>query len=194
MKKSLVLLLCCIAVSLNMFGRGNDRGGSCPKVYIGPSLGINNPAGFVGAAFDVPVTTQFSLGTGIGLSTWGWKTNLEGRFYFRECNRGWALAAGATYNTGIEDIFITMPTTLGEREVLLDLEAAPAVFFSGYHFFSMGSRHRFYLQMGYTRRFDQDPYTVKSGDILTSDGKTVLRLLAPGGVMFGFGFSFGIGG
>lgn len=187
-----LITLVFILLTVNAFGYGNRS--SCPKFYLGPSLGINNPAGFVGVAFDVPVTSQFSLGTGVGLSTWGIKTYGEGRFYFRECNRGWAFGTGVTYNTGIENIPIDLTTTTGNQNVTVTLDPAANVFLNAYHFFNLGSRHRFYLQLGYSYALDYMPYTVQGGEILNSDSKAAMDFISPGGISFGFGFSFGLGG
>lgn len=192
------LLLCAILIStVSTVHAQRYRGGnSCNKFYIGVSSGINNSVGLVGVNFDVPIVDHFSLGTGVGLSSWGYKSFVEGRYYFGECHRGWALGVGATYNTGINDIATTLPTVYqGETDVLMDWEPVPAAFFSAYHFFNLGrAGHRFHLQLGWSQRFDDEPYTVKSNHILSSDAKTVMGLLAPGGIIFGFGFTFGIGG
>lgn len=167
---------------------------SCPKFYVGLSTGLDNHSGLIGPNFDIPVTGRFSLGAGVGLSTWGYKSYGEARFYFKDCNRGWAIGVGGTYSTGLQNFSTLLPTTVGDQDVLLDLEPVANVAVSGYRFFSMGPRHRFYLQLGYSHRFQSTPYTVKSPHVLTSDGKTVMNILAPGGVIFAFGFSFGLGG
>ena len=194
MKNIFTLVFCCVAFTTLATPGYKNRQESCAKFYIGLSTGINNQSGFLGVNFDIPVTTQFSLGTGAGLSSWGYKTYGEGRFYFKECNRGWALGAGATYNTGFKDFAFDMPTTIGTTEVLLDLEPSANVMFSAYHFFNLGrGGHRFYLQLGWSQPLNNTPYTIKSGHTLTADGETAMNWVAPGGLIFAFGFSFGLG-
>lgn len=194
MKNILTLVFCCLALSTIAAPGYRNRQESCPKFYIGLSTGINNQSGILGVNFDIPVTTQFSLGTGLGFSSWGYKTYGEGRFYFKECNRGWALGAGVTYNTGIRDIPLEMPTTIGTTEVIMDWEPMANVMFSAYHFFNLGrGGHRFYLQLGWSQALNNAPYTVKSFHTLTSEGETAMNLLSPGGLIFAFGFSFGLG-
>ena len=171
-----------------------QRGRSCPKVYLAPTIGINNPVGMIGLDIDVPISPRFSLSTGGGLSSWGFKGKLEGRYFFRECNRGWAFGIGGTYNTGGKNINTVISTNAGSETATFDFDPVPAVFFSGYHFFNLGQRHRFYLQLGWSQRFEDNLYTVTSPHILTSEGRTVMDLITPGGVIFAFGFSFGIGG
>lgn len=193
MKKLLTLVFALSTIASFAAPGYNSR--SCPKFYLGISSGLNNHSGFFGINFDVPVTTQFSLGTGVGLSSWGYKAYGEGRFYFKECNRGWALGAAFTYNTGIQDIAVEMPTTIGNTEVVMDWEPSPNIAVSAYHFFNLGrGGHRFYLQLGWSQSMVSSPYVVTSGHTLTSDGTTVMNLLSPGGILFGFGFSFGLGG
>lgn len=191
MHKSLIIsaaLLLCTLVTNAQY-----RNSDCPKLYLGFSAGINNAPGFIGLNIDVPVTQQFSLGTGGGLSTWGYKAYGEGRFYFNECNRGWALGTGLTYSTGAQNLSLPMPTTIGETDVTLDLEPTMNIMFSGYRFFNLGrSGHRFHLQLGYSYALDDAPYTVKSNHVITSDGKAALDLLSPSGIIIGFGFTFGI--
>lgn len=196
MIKKLITLVIAISASVTIASARNAySSGSCPKFYLGISSGINNHSGIIGLNFDVPVTTQFSLGTGVGLSSWGYKAYGEGRFYFKECNRGWALGAAFTYNTGLQNIAVEMPTTIGTTEVVMDWEPSPNVAVSAYHFFNLGrGGHRFYLQLGWSQSIVSTPYVVTSGHTLTSDGVTAMNLLSPGGLIFGFGFSFGLGG
>jgi hypothetical protein len=166
---------------------------SCPKLYIGLSTGLENQSGLIGFNMDAPITGKFSLGAGAGLSSWGYKAYGEGRFYFGECNKGWALGAGVTYNTGLKNFTSTMPTTMGDRDVLMNLNPATNVFLAGYRFWNMGRRgHRIYLEVGYSYRLQEDNYAILSYHTLTSDGKQVMKILQPGGLIVAFGFSFGV--
>jgi len=197
MKKIIVVFALCFVTTTtfakNPYGKRNDQ--SCAKFYVGLSTGINNHSGFLGVNFDVPVTGHFSLGTGLGLSSWGYKSYGEGRFYFKECNRGWALGAGVTYNTGFDDFIVEMPTTIGTTDVSMNLEPTANVAVSAYHFFNLGrGNHRFYLQLGWSQRMNDTPYVITSGHTLNADGKTAMNFVTPGGLIFGFGFSFGLGG
>lgn len=194
LKKVKLLFFLSLIVTSSVFAGPGYRSQSCPKVYIGPSIGFNNTVGLVGVNFDVPVTGRFSLGTGAGLSSWGLKSFFEGRLYFKDCNRGWAIGTGVTYNTGLQDFVTPLPTTFGDQDVMMDLEPLPSVFLSAYHFFNLGRRNRFYLQLGYSQRLVDKPYTITSGHILDADGEAVMDIVTPGGVMFALGFSFGIGG
>lgn len=192
----LVIVVLCAAITVNAQRRTVTVNNNCPKVYIGLSTGINNQTGLLGVNFDFPATEYLSIGTGVGLSSWGYKTYLEGRFYFKsDCNRGWAIGTGATYNTGLEDFTTPMSTTVGEQDVTLDLNPTANVFVAGYRFFNLGKRgHRFYLQLGYSVNLSNNDYTILSNHTLDDVGRTTMRLLTPGGIILGLGFSFGIGG
>ncbi|MCB0698006.1 MAG: hypothetical protein KDC07_11610, partial [Chitinophagaceae bacterium] len=174
-KLILTLALCFItatSIAKSTYGGGRNNS-SCSKFYIGLSTGINNESGLLGVNFDVPVTGYFSLGAGLGLSSWGYKSYGEARFYFSECNRGWALGLGATYNTGLQDMIVEMPTTIGTTDVTMDWQPVANIMFSGYRFFNLGrGGHRFYLQLGWSQRMNSTPYVVTSNHVLTSDGTT----------------------
>src|SRR6478735_4241954 len=91
-----------------------------PILYLGFSFGINNPVGFFGPQMDVVITKKVSAGTGIGLSTWGNKIFLEGRYYFDQYNRGWAVASGLTYSVGSKGLKLPgVATIYGEQEVVV---------------------------------------------------------------------------
>jgi hypothetical protein len=165
----------------------------CPKLYLGFGTGINFSTGLLGVNVDIPVVEGFSLSTGAGISSWGYKVYGEARYAFKPCNRGWAVGTGLTLNTGLEDFQAEMPTTFGTRLVTMDLNPKTNLFICGYHFWNMGKRnHRFYLQFGYSIPLSNNDYTIKSGDVLTSDGAAVMDVLSPGGLILGIGFSFGI--
>jgi len=200
--KKLTLVFLLIALSVTSFAQRGYKGKSskggrnnyeCPKLYIGVTAGIENPGGLVGFNIDVPVTQRFSLSGSAGLSSWGYKAGGEGRFYFDDCNRSWALGAGVTYNTGLSNVSMTLPTTYGDATVLLDLNPKTNVFFAVHKFFNLGRNgHRFNIMAGYSMRLDDDNYTILNNYELTTQGKDVMRVLAPGGVMIGFGFTFGV--
>ena len=201
--KKLTLVFLLIALSTTSFaqrgykgykgGKGGRNSFECPKLYIGISSGIENPGGLVGFNVDVPVTQKFSLSGNAGLSSWGYKVGGEGRFYFGDCNRSWALGAGVTYNTGLNDYSTVLPTTYGDATVLMNLNPKTNVFFAVHKFFNLGrSGHRFNIMAGYSMRLDDDNYAILNNYELTTQGEDVMRVLAPGGLMIGFGFSFGV--
>jgi hypothetical protein len=180
-------------------GRGRERisDGACPRLYYGFSTGMNNAVGIFGPQFDVAIDETFSLGTGFGISSWGYKLFGEGRFYFGECNRGWALGAGVTYNTGIRDIVLKDQETMGGRQdIAVELHPQTNVMLSAYRFFNLGrrGRNRWHLQAGASIPTSKKKFTQLDGPPLSGIPTEQLRTNSPGGLVLGIGFSFGAGG
>lgn len=172
------------------------RQSGCPRVYIGFSTGINNPVGLLGPQVDVAITPAFSVGTGIGISSWGYKTFFEGRYYFKECNRGWALGTGITYNTGLSGMPMNdAETVAGNQDIIVDLDGQVNFMFSCYHFFNLGrkQRNRFHLQAGYSIPLTDVGFTQVTGAPMSRNTHDALNAIAPGGLIIGLGFSFGAG-
>lgn len=194
LKKILTTLICLSAYITSSAQYYGDY--SCPKFYVGISTGLNNQSGLIGPNFDIPITRWASFGVGAGRSSWGFKGYSEGRFYVGDCNRSFALGAGASYNTGIKKFTTAMPTTDGTADVKFEFEPSLNAFFSAYYFFNLGREgsHRFYLQLGYSHPLDDMVYKVLSNHTLTEEGEAAMQILAPGGVIFALGFSFGFGG
>jgi hypothetical protein len=166
---------------------------SCPRLYLGLNMGINNPNGLVGISLDIPVVDHFSLSTGIGRSSWGWKYFGEARGYLKHCHRGLAVGAGVTRNTGLINYTAELPTTQGDQMVTMDLEPQLNAFLNLYLFTNMGKRNnRFGFYLGYSHRLEEPTIVIKSGDVLTADGEAIMNLLAPGGVSIGVGFYFDV--
>lgn len=193
---AILAIFCCFS-SFSQSRKGGyglkNTGNSCPKLYLGTSTGINNASGLLGVNLDVPITESFSIGGGAGIASWGYKVYGEGRFYFDPCNRGWALGAGVSHNTGIANFPQRLETTTGEKEVIMDLHPLTNVFFSGYRFWDLGrSGHRFDLRVGYSACLTSNQYTVKSNDVLTNVSKAAMEVTSPGGIIIGIGFTFAI--
>ncbi len=201
MMKKIILVLAVFAISTTGFAQQmtrqkNSTMVSCPKAYLGVSTGLENQAGLIGFIVDVPIVSQVSVGGGVGISSWGTKLYAEGRYYFKPCQRGWAIGAGVSHNTGLTNFTTDLPSnTGGNTSTTLDFEPVTNGFIAGYHFFNLGRRgHRFYLQAGYSFRFSDDNYKVLYGGPLSADARKVLDILQPGGLMLALGFSFGVGG
>lgn len=201
MRKSFLLVLITL-LSVHIVAAQGRRApqreaGECPTVYLGLGSGINYSTGLIGLNIEVPVFKGLSIGGGAGLSSWGTKFFGELRYSFSPCNRGWALGTGVTYNTGLEDFATDLPTTRGTRSVTMDLNPKLNAFLCGYRIWTVGksARNRFHLQLGYSMPLSNDDYTILSpGVVLADEGVAAMDLVSPGGLVFGIGFSFGIGG
>ena len=167
--------------------------------YLGFSGGINNPVGLLGLQLDLAFSPRASVNTGIGISTWGYKAALEGRYYFKPCNRGLAAACGLTYSAGGKDLKLNnVETSHGNNTVVVDMKQQFNLMISAYYFFNIGLRgtNWFHLQLGYSMPFTEPRATYHYnyyGPTPTEKGRNSILALAPGGVIVGLGFSFGTG-
>jgi hypothetical protein len=171
------------------------RSGSCSNLYIDLSTGLNNNAGLLGVGVDGHVSDAFSINGGVGLlTTWGYKLYLGGKYYFNSCHKGWAIGGGFTYSTGIKDFEPTLETAYGTQEqVRLDLLAQTNFFAAAYKYWNLGRRNRLYLELGYSAPLSTDKFTQTGGSPISKHSSDLMRLISPGGLIVGLGFSFGTG-
>jgi hypothetical protein len=196
MKKLLLALSLAFCSALQSFAYGGGYD-DCPKIYLGISGGVDNPAGIIGFNLDVPIVPNFSLGAGVGPTLWGQRVFAEARGYLKPCHRGLAFGAGFSYNTGLKSKTVDVQDAAGNQiDGSIELKPVKNAFASAYYFFNLGRRSRFYLQGGYSYCLDgTGNYSIVTpGFTIDPDVKTVMDALQPGGVVFGLGFSFGIGG
>ena len=206
MKKLLLICsgtLCCISVLAQgkvQQLKSDTKPKSCPIVYLGLNGGINNHNGLIGISIEKTVGAQFSAGTGIGSSSWGYKAFAEGRFYFNNnCHRKLALGIGVTRSLATNNFETNMETNYGKQDIVLDLKPATNAFISFYHFWSIGHRqNKFYTQIGYSIKVEPGSYVIDSktaniypGIALTRQSDNVLHAIMPGGVILGVGWYFG---
>lgn len=165
--------------------------------YIGFSTGINNPVGLLGVNIDLAFTQHVSTCFGIGLSTWGYKPALEARYYFDSCNRGWAVMAGVSYNTGANNVTVdNIETTNGDQTIVVNLKPQASFSISFGRFIGLGrsGKNRLYIQTGYSIPFSSPTFDRTDSPIpLTDKGRRTVLTVAPGGLVLALGFSFGTG-
>ena len=166
-----------------------------PIFYINISTGINNNTGFIGASAEVPVAGHFSVEGGAGISTWGSKLTASCKYYLNDNFKGWAFGAGFTYNTGLSNFQDNLETIYGTTEtVTLDLHSRANIFAAAYKYWRLGKRaNRIYMELGYSIPVSGgDKFVQTSGDPISSNSTKAINLIAPGGLIVGFGFSFGV--
>ena len=166
----------------------------CPGAYLGVSTGINNNTGLIGIDIDVPVDKFVSIDGGAGIGSWGYKLALGAKYYLQPCQRGWAFGGGLTYSTGLGNYQQDMETINGTETVSLNLHPQTNLFLAAYRYWSLGKRYnRFFLELGYSVSLTGgDKYDEVIGDPLSDNSKTTMRLISPGGIIIGAGFSFGL--
>ncbi len=172
----------------------HNNSARCPVFYLTISTGINNNTGLLSVSFEKPIAKSFSLEGGLGISSWGYKFYGGGKYYFRSCQRGWAVGTGVTYNTGIRNYQSNAATIYGTTEtVVLNLNPQANALLAVYRFWNLGKRsNRVYFELGWSQpflggsRFDQI-----YGDPMSKDASDLMNRLSPGGLIVGVGFSFG---
>ena len=164
-----------------------------PKIFLGPSLGINNICGMIGFLAEVNIVKNFSLAGGVGVGFWGYKASLAGRYY-NHYPRGVYYCLGISAASGYNDITYNLKVK-PDSSMDVDMILHPAYNLNisiGYQF-KIGKKNRLNLEIGYSLPLNNNLYEVKTPGVeLTDESKQVMDLLTPGGLIIGMAFSFGI--
>lgn len=170
--------------------------GRLPVCYIGFSMGINNPAGILGFDVNIPLAPTVTLDGGAGTSTWGNKLYVGGKYYLRSPQRGLAFGGGLTFNSGVDNFKTELETMhYNRRNVTLSLKSQTNIFLGINYYWTLGrNNNRFYLEAGRSVPLGGIHYEQLNvnGDPISNNSRKVINVLAPGGFMAGFGFSFGL--
>lgn len=161
------------------------------KTFLGVASGLENFTGLLGPSLEVNVSGGFSVYGGIGLGSWGYKMS-GGLKYYSDYPYGWAWCLSVSHATGLRDFETELETQSGRRLVLIDLLPCQTLNLTAQHHWRLGKKNRFNLEFGYSIPLTYDAYTIKDGSVLTDPSELALRILQPGGLMIGIGFSFGL--
>ncbi len=192
--KKILLTLSILIVSLELKAQTDEYYDpeNRPKFYLGIGTGINTYTGLAGISADYNINKKLFVQGGLGLSTWGWRSSIGLRFD-RAYRNGFTFGINYINSSGIDDIPIELETSNGDtREISMRLENAGAISFKAGYNWWIGERVIFNLNAGYAVALSNAPWTVKDGSSLSATSQQVLNLIAPGGIVFGLGFSFGI--
>ncbi len=173
----------------------HESSGRPPVLYITTSTGINNNTGLVGVGIDVPVGQKLLLGAGAGISSWGDKIYIGGKYFLRPGHTGWAFGGGVTHNTGLKNFTTSLETVYGNTEdVQLNLNAQTNVFLAAYRYWNIGRKrtNNFYLELGWSVPLTGDRFDQTGGDPISDNSTATMNLLSPGGIIAGAAFSFGV--
>jgi len=172
--------------------KANQQLPVCPRVFIGPSVGINNNGGLFANNLEVGVDQHISLGAGFGIGLWGLKGYLEGKYYFKECYKGWALGLAVTRASGLGEVMYQDSSGAFPKTVTMRLLPQTNVALQGYRYFKLGKRHRLHISGGYSFDTSRRKFVVLGPNQPGQTLRTTMDRLAPGGLIIGFGFSFGL--
>jgi hypothetical protein len=196
MKKiSLFILLFAIPFSAFSTDPANSYQNSfqfVPKTFIGTSTGINNLNGMLGIFADINVQNNFNLVGGLGMGAWGWKTSAAARFY-RNYPRATYYSVGISSASGAKNVELELTSTSSPtQKVTFDLFRVMNLNLSMGYQFLISPRFRFHLDLGYAVKLTQTPYKMLSAVSLTEESEALMKIMVPGGLIFGLGFSLGI--
>ena len=159
--------------------------------YIGIASGVESFTGMIGLSLEAKVAKHFALYAGAGVGGWGYKVSGGVKLYKGFPYR-WAYCGSFSYASGLKDFKVRMETASGSREVLMDLLPCQTFNLSAQHHWKIGNgSNRFNIEFGLSFPFTKNAYTIKDGSVLTSESTMVMKILQPGRLMAGIGFSFG---
>lgn len=164
-----------------------------PKTFIGAGNGINNFNGIIGAFAETRIVQGLSTFGGIGLGSWGYKASAGFRYYHHFPKKIY-YSVFASVATGIKEYEVTLETESpgGNADVTLNLLPAYNLNIAVGYQFLFARRLRFNFELGYSIPINTDTYEVETpGIVLSETSESVMKLLSPGGIIFGIGFSTG---
>ncbi|MCX6258818.1 MAG: hypothetical protein NTW49_13115 [Bacteroidia bacterium] len=163
-----------------------------PKGYIGLGTGINCFTGMLGLRADLRAANKFIVGFGVGVGGWGSKISAAISFVPKD-PKGMSYGLGFSHCSGLKDFETTLETTPdGKKNVKMDLNACNNVnAILGYHF-PVAKKSQFVLEFGYSFPMEIDNYKILDNSVLTSNGKAVMSLMEPGGLILGISFLLGL--
>lgn len=180
MKKTL-LLLCLLILSTASYSQ---------KYYLGIGGGLNQHNGLFGISGDVKFNDQYGLRVGAGIGTWGTKVGLG--FLFKPRPKGdWRFGFGYCSASGLKDFESEFEVNGSSQTVLMDLHRQGMFNFTAIREFTFKNGDAFNLEFGYSANASGATfYTVKDGSQLDPISVEVLKLLRPGGIVFGISYLF----
>jgi hypothetical protein len=199
MKKSLRILL-FLLFALNVNGQtdsvnsGMNESGDAPRIFMGISSGLNNPAGMAGIFGEIFPGNHLSLAGSVGLSPWGYKLT-GGLGYYPYQPFGTYFSLGLSYLSGSDSTVLGMVVEGIDTmvNVAFNMKTTYCVnLIVGYQH-KLWKKTRVHIEVGYTVPLRRNTYSVVTPDIeLTDYSVQMLGLLEPGGIIISAGFSIGI--
>jgi hypothetical protein len=187
-----ITVLTIIGLSANAQFTHSDSLAAHTKFYLGIGSGVNNYTGMVGLSANYRIYRKLFFQAGVGLGGWGYKY-LFGLRYDDKYGKGWSYGLGYSSATGITNEKLSLKDQSGNsHKDTLDLEKAGTINLKLTHIWVIHHKNTFYMEFGYAIPLQSNPWKPVGKTPLTDNDLAVLRMMSPGGIIFGLGFTFGL--
>ncbi len=166
----------------------------CAAIYLNTSTGINNNTGILGLNIEASVSKNVSIDGGAGISSWGNKLSVGGKYFLDPCHIGWAFGGGLTYNTGKTN-FETNEETIYKivEKVYVNEQPMLNAYFAAFKYWELGKGYNhIYMELGYSVAFNNNQLEQVGGDAMSNAGINAAKFGSPGGFIIATGITFGI--
>jgi hypothetical protein len=164
-----------------------------PSLYLGLGLAVNDYG--LGLGIEIPLSSKISVNGNLGLGGWGFKAGGSLNFYTSQISNKSELSLGYSYASGLKDFNYELWVDPNETKQMinLDLNAIGTINLLYTYNLKIGNSCKAGFSAGYAIPITTTPYKVKtSGAILSSTSQQLLDIMAPGGLIIGIRFMFGI--
>ena len=166
-----------------------------PKnVYLGVETGVNSYTGILGLSAFIRANKTLFIKAGIGEGSWGYKTSV-GLKLDNDSTGNWSYGIGYSLCSGANNVKINMSAqNVGTKDVSIDLYKASCIQFTITRNWKVGCNRTniIYLDLGYSFALEKKRWKVTDGSNLTDESISLITFLQPGGLILGFGFTFGL--
>ena len=193
MKKILLFSVILFSVFQNKAHASNpSKTDSATKFYLGIGAGNNAYTGILGLSGNYRINKLF-IQSGVGFGTWGTKYSL-GLRYDMKYNGGWAFGIGYSYSSGVQNVPFALDSTESKvsKKTTINYLPASTINLKVIRNWNFCNSNTFYLEFGYSIALQTEPWKVIDGTKLSDLSNSVFNFSAPGGIIFGFGFTFGL--
>ena len=160
-------------------------------LYLGLSSGINYFTGMLGPNIEVRAIKNLTFNGGIGIGGWGYKAS-GGLRYYINYPAGISFNVGYSWTSGLDEFIYEFELQNGSKQdVELNLLSASVVNLSIAYHWKIKQRIRINIETGYSVPTSSKAYEVVTNVELSDLSKTTLRIMQPGGLILGIGFSVG---
>ena len=165
-----------------------------PSFSIGLGSGINNFTGLIGLSVGIRFIDKLSIRAGFGTGFWGAKYT-GGLKYDMRYNGGWSYGIGYSIcpanNTMEMPVFDDKGKDTGKKYTITFLKAS-TINVTATRSWKIGRRNTLYLDLGYAVALEDKPWKILTREPLPESNEFIYKLYKPGGLIIGFGFTFGL--